>query len=117
MFMLRQVSMNTGLSVTRDIMLVLNCFAHKSLTEFTLRFVQNDVPLKTIDGGSTWVPLSNTPTKVGKLGNTNKRNIGFLSWSGKTLVVHGADLSAIGRQERVSILLCLQSLLKSLFLG
>ena len=73
----------------------------------------NDFPLKTIDGGSTWVPLSNTPAKVGKL--TNVKKTGSLSWSGKTLVVHGADLSAIGRKERVSI--CLQSLLMPLLLS
>ena len=66
--------------------------------------VQNDVPLKTIDGGSTWVPLDNTPAKISKFGARDAAHpLGALSWSGKTLVVSGADQSAIGRQERVSL--------------
>jgi hypothetical protein len=67
-------------------------------------FVQNDVPLKTIDGGSTWVPLDSTPAKISKFGARDAAHpLGALSWSGKTLVVSGADQSAIGRQERVSL--------------
>ena len=67
-------------------------------------FVQNDVPLKTIDGGSTWIPLDNTPAKLTQFGTRDAAHpLGSLSWSGKTLVVSGADQSAIGRQERVSL--------------
>jgi len=67
-------------------------------------FVQNDVPLKTIDGGSTWIPLDNTPAKLTQFGTRDAAHpLGALSWSGKTLVVSGADQSAIGRQERVSL--------------
>ena len=66
-------------------------------------FVQNDVPLKTIDGGSTWIPLDNTPAKLTQFGTRDAAHpLAALSWSGKTLVVSGADQSAIGRQERSS---------------
>lgn len=66
--------------------------------------MQNDVPLKTIDGGSTWVPLVNTPAKISQFGTGDAAHPrATLSWSGKTLVVSGADQSAIGRQERVSL--------------
>jgi len=68
-----------------------------SKTMFMMRL--RDVPLKTIDGGSTWAPLSNSPAKLSKI---TSGNVGSLSWSGKTLVVHGADMSAIGRQERAT---------------
>ena len=67
-------------------------------------FVQNDVPLKTIDGGSTWVPLDNTPAKISQFGTRDAAHpLAALSWSGKTLVVSGADQSAIDRQELVSL--------------
>ena len=67
---------------------------------------QGAVPLKTVDGGKTWVELTSPVlAKLFKYGAALK---GSLSWSGKTLVMHGADMSAIARQERVCIYICLQ---------
>jgi hypothetical protein len=72
-----------------------------SKTMFMLR--KNDVPLKTIDSGSTWSPLDNTPAKLTQFQTPDAAHpLGALSWSGKTLVVSGVDQSAIGRQERSS---------------
>ena len=112
MFMMRKVSMKTDrvISATRNsnhthavLFELTDCFPHK--TQLTrLCFVQNDVPLKTIDGGSTWIPLDTAPAKLTQLVQHNAAHpLGALSWSGKTLVVSGADQSAIGRQERVSL--------------
>ena len=62
---------------------------------------QGAVPLKTVDGGKTWVELTSPAlAKLFKYGAALK---GCLSWSGKTLVIHGADMSAIGRQERATV--------------
>jgi len=64
-----------------------------SKTMFMMRAGQ--VPLRTTDGGSTWKPLTNTaPLFVGGATFTAS-----LSWTGNTLVIHGSDRSAIGRQE------------------
>jgi len=55
------------------------------------------VPLKTVDGGSTWKPM----TSLAPLypANAGQQFEGDFSWTGKTLVVHGFDPSAITRQE------------------
>ena len=53
------------------------------------------VPLRTKDGGKTWHELRSA-APLFKYGATLG---GSLSWSGRTLVLHGADLSAIGRNE------------------
>ena len=72
-----------------------------SMTMFMLR--KNDVPLRTIDGGLTWSSLDNAPAKLAQFQTHDAAHpLGALSWSGKTLVVSGADQSAIGRQERSS---------------
>ena len=62
---------------------------------------QGAVPLKTVDGGKTWVEL--TSPVLAKLYKYGAALEGSLSWSGKTLVLHGADISAIGRQERATV--------------
>jgi len=64
-----------------------------STTMFMLR--SGAAPLRTKDSGKTWSELTIAPAaKRGlALGNPS----GALSWSGKTLVVHGVDLSAISR--------------------
>jgi len=64
-----------------------------SKTMFVMRAGQ--VPLRTKDGGSTWQPL----TSLAELFKGGATFSASLSWSGKTLVVHGSDRSAIGRQE------------------
>ena len=64
-----------------------------SKTMFMMRSGQ--VPLRTQDGGSTWKPLTSTAALF-KGGATFSAS---LSWSGKTLVVHGSDRSAIGRSK------------------
>ena len=53
------------------------------------------VPLRTTDGGKTWAELS----AAAPLFQHGATFDGSLSWTGKTLVLSGADLSAIGRQE------------------
>ena len=63
-----------------------------------IMFVMRDgkVPLKTVDGGATWHPMTSlaslypTPLAVFKL---------ELSWTGKTLALYGVDRSAIQRRE------------------
>jgi len=50
-------------------------------------------PLRTKDGGKTWSALATAPPLFA-YGATFS---GSLSWSGKTLVLHGTDRSAIGR--------------------
>ena len=59
------------------------------------------VPLRTTAGpAGPWTPLSSpTLTELYAHGATFS---GSLSWTGKTLVLHGADLSAIGRGERAT---------------
>ena len=69
-----------------------------SKTMFMLR--KGLVPLRTQDGGSTWAPLSSPAmTQLFAHGVTMD---GALSWTGKTLVLTGADLSAVGRGERAT---------------
>lgn len=53
------------------------------------------VPLRTTDGGSTWTEL----TSAAPLFKYGASMDASLSWSGKTLVLHGVDLGAIGRGE------------------
>jgi len=53
------------------------------------------VPLRTTDGGLTWTELTSA-APLFKYGATLDAS---LSWSGNTLVLHGADHSAIGRGE------------------
>jgi len=62
-------------------------------TMFMLR--NGEVPLRTTDGGSSWQGLSATAALF-KYGATLDAS---LSWTGKTLVLHGNDPSAIGRGE------------------
>lgn len=57
------------------------------------------VPLRTTDGGSSWQEL----TKCAPLFAHGATLDGSLSWSGSTLVLHGADLSAIGRAEYATV--------------
>lgn len=64
-----------------------------SKTMFMMRSGQ--VPLRTQDGGATWKPLTSTAALF-KYGATLSASV---SWTGKTLVIHGSDHSAIGRQE------------------
>lgn len=60
-----------------------------SKTMFMMRAGQ--VPLRTKDRGSTWQPL----TSLAELFKGGATFSASLSWSGKTLVVHGSDRSAI----------------------
>merc|ERR1719440_1904881 len=53
------------------------------------------VPLRTTDAGASWHELTSC-APLFKYGATLD---GSLSWSGRTLVLHGVDLSAIGRGE------------------
>ena len=53
------------------------------------------VPLRTIDSGAEWKELSKTAPLFAHGATMD----GSLSWSGKTLVLHGVDLSAIDRDE------------------
>jgi len=62
-------------------------------TMFMLR--RGDVPLRTQDGGKSWQGLSATASLF-KYGATLDAS---LSWTGNTLVLHGNDISAIGRGE------------------
>jgi hypothetical protein len=52
------------------------------------------VPLRTTDGAKTWTELTKTAPLFA---NGSPTLDGSLSWSGKTLVLHGVDLSAISR--------------------
>lgn len=61
-------------------------------TMFLLR--NNQVPLRTRDGGKTWSPLASFEAIASS---------GFvfdISWSGKTIVVHGLDKSAIAQGRK-----------------
>jgi len=63
----------------------------------TLFLVRKDkVPLKTVDGGSTWAPMMSLAALFPEPGVKLE---GELSWSGNTLVVYGVDGSAILRNE------------------
>jgi len=60
------------------------------------------VPLKTVDGGATWKPMTSLASlyQANSPGGTPTQAFkGELSWTGKTLVVYGADRSAIKRHE------------------
>ena len=52
------------------------------------------VPLRTKDSGETWTPL----TAAAQLFVGQASFKGSLSWTGKTLTLHGTDRSAIARQ-------------------
>jgi photosystem II stability/assembly factor-like uncharacterized protein len=54
------------------------------------------VPLKTVDGGATWKPMTSLQSLF--VGGSQAFR-GELSWTGKTLVVYGADRSAYRRRE------------------
>jgi len=54
------------------------------------------LPLRTVDGGATWAPLT-ALASIYQHGQASY--LASLSWTGKTLVVHGNDRSAISRQE------------------
>ncbi|KAL3896681.1 MAG: hypothetical protein SGPRY_013217 [Prymnesium sp.] len=60
---------------------------------FMLR--EGEVPLRTYDGGRSWKALVSCASLY-RYGGTLD---GSLSWSGETLVLHGVDLSAVGRGE------------------
>jgi len=60
---------------------------------FMLR--QGKAPLRTKDGGASWHELESA-APLFKYGATMD---GRLSWSGGTLVLHGVDLSAVGRGQ------------------
>eukprot|EP00908_Phaeocystis_cordata_P020842 Transcript_32505.p1 GENE.Transcript_32505~~Transcript_32505.p1 ORF type:complete len:875 (-),score=384.70 Transcript_32505:50-2674(-) len=64
-----------------------------SRTMFMLR--SGAVPLRTTDGGGSWQELASAAPLFAHGATMD----GSLSWSGKTLVLTGADLSAIGRGE------------------
>lgn len=64
-----------------------------SMVMFMLR--AGAVPLRTVDAGKTWTELQGA-APLFKYGATMD---GSLSWSGKTLVLHGVDLSAVDRGE------------------
>eukprot|EP00935_MAST-01C_sp_MAST-1C-sp1_P002423 g2423.t1 len=64
-----------------------------SKTMFMLR--GGAVPLRTTDGGASWQELTSA-APLFKYGATMD---GSISWSGKTLVLSGVDLSAINRGE------------------
>merc|ERR1712146_22709 len=60
---------------------------------FMLR--NGQIPLRTKNGGEQWEELTSSAALF-KYGATMD---GSLSWSGKTLVLHGVDLSAISRHQ------------------
>ena len=64
-----------------------------SNTMFMIR--NGKVPLRTTDAGKTWHELTSA-TPLFAHGATFDAS---LSWSGKTLVIHGVDTSAIARQQ------------------
>ena len=64
-----------------------------STTMFMLR--NGAAPLRTKDSGKAWTELTNAAAT--KRGVTIDKPGGSLSWTGKTLVVHGGDRSAITR--------------------
>jgi len=59
------------------------------------------VPLKTVDGGATWKPMTSLASLYqGYKGAPPQQQFkGELSWTGKTLVVYGIDRTAIQRHE------------------
>eukprot|EP01052_Picozoa_sp_SAG31_P020839 SAG31_NODE_1584_length_7827_cov_2.129788_7_plen_150_part_00 len=56
---------------------------------------QNDVPLRSHDGGQTFAPLLNFPNVTSPLYSRS----GEYSWSGKTFVVYGRDPTAPSRGQ------------------
>jgi hypothetical protein len=59
-------------------------------------FRTGKVPLKTVDGGATWAPM----TSLAPLYKAEHiYHLGTLSWTGKTLVLHGNKPSNIQQQE------------------
>lgn len=64
---------------------------------FMLR--QGQVPLRTQDGGSTWTEL----TACAKLFANGATMDGSLSWTGKTLVLMGADMSLVTKGARATL--------------
>ena len=58
------------------------------------------VPLKTVDGGATWKPMTSLASFYPTPNNANFHL--ELSWTGKTLVHYGSDRTAILRRERAS---------------
>jgi len=64
-----------------------------SKTMFMMRSGQ--VPLRTTDGGATWQPLLTTAP----LFKYKASLAASISWTGRTLVIHGEDPSAVSRQE------------------
>ena len=70
-----------------------------STTMFAMR--DSKLPLKTVDGGATWQPMASLAPlyKANSQGVVTQSFHGELSWTGKTLVVYGADRSAIQRHE------------------
>ena len=54
------------------------------------------VPLKTVNGGSTWAPMTSLASLFA---HGNIRFEAEVSWTGNTLVVHGNDPGAISRRE------------------
>ena len=63
--------------------------------------VQGAPPLRTQDGGQSWTTLSSP--KLARLYKYGATFDASLSWTGKTLVLHGVDLSAVDRRERATI--------------
>lgn len=60
------------------------------------------VPLKTVDGGATWKPMQSLALAFQCQAGTHTQCPTFfasLSWTGKTLVIHGIDQIAKYRQE------------------
>ena len=55
----------------------------------------DDSPIRTRDGGKTWAPLGNFPNVTSR----NYTRTGLYSWTGKTFVVFGRDVTAPERQE------------------
>jgi len=53
----------------------------------------DDVPVRTKDGGTSWQPL----TSAAKISTSGYTRSGSYSWSAKTLVLHGRDVSAPAR--------------------
>jgi hypothetical protein len=54
----------------------------------------NDSPIRTRNGGQTWQRLGNFPNASQQYTRT-----GLYSWTGKTFVVFGRDITAVERQE------------------
>ena len=55
----------------------------------------NDSPIRTRDGGKSWSPLGSFPNVTSQ----KHTRTGLYSWTGKTFVVFGRDITAPERQE------------------